>query len=486
MKHLALYFFLLFTTLLSAQNWQPINTSKKVTHFLGDFPLRTTSFGGSAQFHPIQSIVIDSIYAQSGDTIVLFKRGFSITNYNNMLKGRIIGDTMIIKPNFTAIKTIDTNGFDLHFPASLHVNQSWILGISSSKELRATVDSIRWDSIPNFAYDSIATISIDVYNLSNQADTSHPFNGTIKISKSTGLVNTIDFVEMLYQRTYKLFKWEEDTITASDLYNLNIGDEIGYSTSKSSFFSASSTHNMELISDSTSGQVRTLRYKDEFVRSYRNLNGPNPIDTTYPLAIDTTSIQINVDSVFAYAYSGVVEDTISSNTPIIPLNFPQFLVNKAISDSIVIMFSSNALEVNSNNTTTYNAYKAIVTPIRSTRYLGISDEFLDYVDGRKYLNYFKLGNFTYGNKPILVGLSENIPLDSKHSLSIYPNPVNEELNISIDPNDIQTIVIYNAKGQIILNPPASKQIDLSSLSPGIYFIRILTNQNTFSNKFIKK
>lgn len=481
-------FALLFSFHLSAQNWQPIDTSRKTTHFLGDFPLSVNSFGVYSQLYPIQSTVIDSVYIQAGNSVVLFKRGFSLTNYNNLLKGRILGDTMILKSNYTEFKTIDTNGFDLFFPTSLKANQSWILGRSPTKELRATVDSIRWDSISNFAYDSIATISIEAYNLSNQAATSHPFNGTIKISKNNGLVTTIDFMEMQYQRTYGLYKWEEDTITANDFYNLSLGDEVAYSTSTSSFYSAASTHIIELIGDSTSGQLRTLSFKDESVSSFRDLNSPNPIDTTYPLAIDTTTIQLRTDSIFAFAYSGIVEDTISSHTRLTSMNFPQFFVNKAISDSIVVSYLSNTLKANSSHTY-FDSYNYINNHFRDIRYLGIGSEYLRQLtrsSETKTLEYVNLGGVTYGNKPILVSLPESNLLGSKRTINVYPNPTKEELNIGIDSKDIQLITIFNTSGQIVLSPPPSNRIDISSLSPGIYFIRIANNKETFTKKIIKE
>jgi hypothetical protein len=72
------------------------------------------------------------------------------------------------------------------------------------------------------------------------------------------------------------------------------------------------------------------------------------------------------------------------------------------------------------------------------------------------------------------------------TITIYPNPVNHELNIdSIE--DIADIIIYDSVGKsipIILSAPNT--VNVSNLSSGIYIIKITdTDSNTFSKRFIK-
>lgn len=74
--------------------------------------------------------------------------------------------------------------------------------------------------------------------------------------------------------------------------------------------------------------------------------------------------------------------------------------------------------------------------------------------------------------------------DLKSTISIFPNPVQNFININ---QTAENVTIYNTLGQPILNSINTKSIDVSKLLPGVYFIDIKTtgNQNQIK-KFIKK
>ncbi len=74
------------------------------------------------------------------------------------------------------------------------------------------------------------------------------------------------------------------------------------------------------------------------------------------------------------------------------------------------------------------------------------------------------------------------------SFRIFPNPTTDILQIesSIE-NKIQSIRVINVNGKLItniLNPGSS--IDLSSLSKGIYFVKIIAKQGVSQTKIVKK
>lgn len=76
----------------------------------------------------------------------------------------------------------------------------------------------------------------------------------------------------------------------------------------------------------------------------------------------------------------------------------------------------------------------------------------------------------------------------KNSLSIYPNPVSDLLNINFS-EDITAIKVTNSLGQSVLeksNLAKNPQIDLSSLNSGIYFVEIKSMGQTKVAKFVKK
>ena len=53
---------------------------------------------------------------------------------------------------------------------------------------------------------------------------------------------------------------------------------------------------------------------------------------------------------------------------------------------------------------------------------------------------------------------------------MYPNPVNDVLNIEIE-NEIKSVEIYNIQGQKVLQS-SNKQIETNSLNSGIYMVRV--------------
>ena len=75
-------------------------------------------------------------------------------------------------------------------------------------------------------------------------------------------------------------------------------------------------------------------------------------------------------------------------------------------------------------------------------------------------------------------------------LSVYPNPVTDQLNIVNPDGNIQTVTLYNASGQLVLQTTVNGnpivEINVSSLPNGFYIgTATLNNQQTATFKFIK-
>lgn len=68
---------------------------------------------------------------------------------------------------------------------------------------------------------------------------------------------------------------------------------------------------------------------------------------------------------------------------------------------------------------------------------------------------------------------------SKNTISIFPNPATELININ---TDYKQAVIYSIEGKLIGNYFSQKEITIASLKNGIYFIRI---DNSSPIRFIK-
>ncbi|OEJ98930.1 hypothetical protein A8C32_07005 [Flavivirga aquatica] len=80
----------------------------------------------------------------------------------------------------------------------------------------------------------------------------------------------------------------------------------------------------------------------------------------------------------------------------------------------------------------------------------------------------------------------SIPNSEKDILKIYPNPVKNKINIEV--NEVTQILNYqilNLSGKIIKSGTTEKIIEVSSLTEGIYILKILFDNKVISKKFIR-
>jgi len=83
-----------------------------------------------------------------------------------------------------------------------------------------------------------------------------------------------------------------------------------------------------------------------------------------------------------------------------------------------------------------------------------------------------------------LGLSEN----ALSTISIYPNPANEKININIPKQTDGAIIMKNTSGQVVYSNEIGllqeNSIDSKSLSNGVYFIEITSHLGTKTEKII--
>jgi uncharacterized repeat protein (TIGR02543 family) len=76
------------------------------------------------------------------------------------------------------------------------------------------------------------------------------------------------------------------------------------------------------------------------------------------------------------------------------------------------------------------------------------------------------------------------------AIRIYPNPAENQLTIDNGQLKIEKIVIIDISGRVVLLPPSIESgggiVDVSTLSAGVYFIRLETGKDAVTRKFIKK
>jgi pectate lyase len=98
-------------------------------------------------------------------------------------------------------------------------------------------------------------------------------------------------------------------------------------------------------------------------------------------------------------------------------------------------------------------------------------------NGESHLYYLKTSYAT-------LGLGDNAETSK---LTLYPNPVSDQLYISSDNQKVQNVLIYNMSGAVVKNiSDEVESIDVSNLPTGNYLVRVTADQGSVTKKIIKK
>jgi hypothetical protein len=116
-----------------------------------------------------------------------------------------------------------------------------------------------------------------------------------------------------------------------------------------------------------------------------------------------------------------------------------------------------------------------------------------YYRGKDFANRtpYPVAKFKITYDPDWIGIYEN---QQEAGFEMFPNPVFDKLNFVIDKNTNGRIeiTVTNVQGQIIssnnISNPAGQvnSIDVGILQPGIYLLRVKTNEGSFVRKFMKE
>ncbi|MGQ7945416.1 pectate lyase family protein [Flavobacterium sp. WC2509] len=84
-----------------------------------------------------------------------------------------------------------------------------------------------------------------------------------------------------------------------------------------------------------------------------------------------------------------------------------------------------------------------------------------------------------------LGLNDNTAQGPK--LTLYPNPVTDQLYFSNTDQRIENVTIYNLLGSIVKTTSnVSESVDVSNLKTGSYLVKVTTDQGSTTQKIIKK
>ena len=148
----------------------------------------------------------------------------------------------------------------------------------------------------------------------------------------------------------------------------------------------------------------------------------------------------------------------------------------------------NGREYVENRSVSYNGYGPVTEIYHWVIGCGLAYDF-DGEEGSgfmesysKRLVYFKKGDEVWGEEFVMVGVDEKI---HDNDFVIFPNPVQNQLNIKCDSNEEIKIKIYNSPGQLMSSQSVSSNnlsIDISSFSNGFYYIDLFDNSGIILTK----
>lgn len=74
----------------------------------------------------------------------------------------------------------------------------------------------------------------------------------------------------------------------------------------------------------------------------------------------------------------------------------------------------------------------------------------------------------------------------ENQVAIFPNPASDVVNIKLASNiTVDSVVVYDVLGKVVNADYANDQLNVSTLSRGVYVINVNTNRGTLTQKFVK-
>lgn len=259
-------------------------------------------------------------------------------------------------------------------------------------------------------------------------------------------------------------------------------------------FSLEDRKNIRIIFDSIPNNVVKVKFNSlDVVSNFSGLYYPKPsIDFEYTTNTEhniiikeyphlTHHFKMNADSELVFTF--VLRDTISTSET---LKFKSF--NCSLSDSAVLInWTTNRLadsilfqlQRSDNNDTFYTIFS------NNT----FNDSIFNFIDFNTNLGEFSYRVIANYNNQTFVSEECNVLITSKVNdkirkyVSIYPNPVNNELFVDAK----GYLIIFDINGQLVYSNNINKNyISTQSFARGIYFLSVINDGKVYTTKFIKQ
>ena len=504
MKKILLATSLLFSFVLQAQNWELFKANE------------TYNFN----FDNIHGVRVDSVKTQGNDTVFYFNRTLNDSVFHNFLfyrypvksicKPNIFG-SLVTKRNDSLIFTNKLNK-TLYLKPSAPLNYSWNILSSDSTKIEAYIDSIYVDTI-NQVPDSIKIISFQYKDSSNNL-ISHSINSQkIIISKSNGFVSTFSLydnsleqpVTSSLRRFNQLFK--TTTFTNAQVFDLNVGDEYHFMLNDRppNTPPGHDIYNHTVMSKSTSTNGDTIRLQILERREKRTsvvdytTSPPSIVHTTTHSSRSLTRTILQPNAIFnsdvgyevtkwADTTSGIIDSiaTITGYSHYLPY-YNTYTYNNRITinpEGEFFAYDSTLkswlVDPSLKNQYTHHYLVGVIYFMNYWNNQSGGGGYPEYYS----MLYFKKGNETWGTPRLVTGIEG--PIKTEEEIYLYPNPSNDIIQLETAGIPFKQIQLFNIQGRMIRELKFQKQVNISELENGLYFIKLVSEEQVVELKFMKQ
>jgi hypothetical protein len=146
---------------------------------------------------------------------------------------------------------------------------------------------------------------------------------------------------------------------------------------------------------------------------------------------------------------------------------------------ITLLFVAHLfLFINQANTQTFTNYTESTTTLINNKVFAIA---IDAEDNKWFgTNGGGVSKLTDGSTGIITIINEN-------HLNLYPNPVQNVLNINLS-GKTEVLQVFDISGKYLLQKQITENntsLDVSYLENGIYVVRVMCDNKIFAGKFVK-
>ncbi|WP_432671314.1 DUF7619 domain-containing protein [Flavobacterium sp. SM2513] len=177
----------------------------------------------------------------------------------------------------------------------------------------------------------------------------------------------------------------------------------------------------------------------------------------------------------------MIDETKFDVASLIPLNASHDYITRITGNKVEFIFEGINLPFDDANNDGYIVFKIKTLPT-----LALGDTFSN--SASIYFDY----NFPIITEPAVTTFATLATQDFvfNNYLTVYPNPTNDALNLTAKQAiELKSMEVYNVVGQLVLSVPNAKgvsTVDVSNLTTGTYFLKVLSDKGTSNVKFMKK